>query len=302
MRRRAALAVLLTALLLTLVHAQGLLSPIPADLNGSHPLAWRLVNWWIALPPLMGGEQWWPFVGRFPGTLTNMGAGSGWAGAGRQGWTGAMQFDGVDDAIVISTSTDFDFLDQTFTVAFRFRSVNGTATTYFLSKKNSIGTAGWFVRLGSGAMRARLYNVNGSEAASRTTVANTTLGGGAWYSAVVVFTTDTVTEASNDVSIYINGVYDASARTTDAEGPYYPCPECPLTLGTLSDQVSGFLSGALDDIRFWKRGLSAAEAMAYHRSLPPTFDGLLAPPDLLQVMTTPTAPPAAPVKRRVTIQ
>ena len=281
-----------------LVGADGLRQPL--RLNPVHPLAQGLRHWWLAAPPFQAGPTWWPLVGQIPGTLTNMGADGGWAGTTRPGWTTAMTFDGVDDAVVLGTPSAFDFANTTFTLALRFRVASCTGSAYLVSKTENAVAGGWFLRLSAGFLRARIYS-SGGESAGRETVTNTALCNNTFYSAVVVFTTDTVTAANNTVLLYINGVAD-NTGTLGTDGlPYSPYTAAPLTLGRVAIGGVGTIAGSLNDVRLWSRGLSASEALAYHRALPPTFDGLLTSMDLSYFLT-PAAPPVPTVKRRISIQ
>jgi hypothetical protein len=257
-----------------------------ANLNVQHAtLSPRgLLGWWLVAPPLMGGGTWWNVLQRWPGTLTNMGAGSGWGPTNRPGWYGEMRFDGTDDGIFLGTDSTFDFPDQTFTVCAHFRSTSASQA-YLVAKRSTLGIGGWFVRLSPTVIAVRIEG-----GIDRTTV-GATYNNGLWHSFVVVMTTDTATGAGNAITIYADGVLDQAATTNS--GAYGGCPTCNLTFGIVHDGTQPML-GAMDNVRIYQRGLSAAEALAYHRDRPPDFGGLVLPESLALGLP--------PLKRRITIE
>src|SRR3990167_5559894 len=64
--------------------------------NWSHPLNRGLVSWWKVLPQRAGGLRLIDLCGKNHGTLVN---GTKWAGMGRLGGYGALNFDGVNDYV-----------------------------------------------------------------------------------------------------------------------------------------------------------------------------------------------------------
>jgi hypothetical protein len=57
--------------------------------NGRHPLNRGRVAWWLALPGLTGGRQWYDLLGRYPAALSNVPA-DAWRGTARPGGWGAV--------------------------------------------------------------------------------------------------------------------------------------------------------------------------------------------------------------------
>jgi concanavalin A-like lectin/glucanase superfamily protein len=246
-----------------------------ADLNLQHPiLAPRgLLGWWVVAPPLMGGGVWWNVLQRWPGTLTNMGAGSGWGPTTRPSWYGEMRFDGADDSIVLGTDATFDFVNTTFTVCAHFWSVNSATQGYIIGKRSTASLGGWFVRLDPDVLHARIEAPPADY--DRTSVG--TYNNGLWHSVVVIFTTDTATAGTNSITIYVDGVLEQGTLT--GSGLYGGgCPSCNLMFGAVEAGAS--LAGALDNVRIYQRALSAAEALAYHRDRPPDFGGVVLPAPL----------------------
>lgn len=283
----AALAVVV--LLPSLVWAQW------SRVNLSHPMAQGLIQWHLVTPLLSGGPDWYNLIGPRHGTLVNMGSNEGWQSLTYHAqWWGEMRFDGGDDGIFLPVDPAFNFNNQSFTVGMRFRSAN-TGSGYLISRHDAVDiSGGWFIRINSGPVLARLYGSSFETVAAQTA---TTVNDNVWRSAVVVFTTSTTVPANNTVVIYLNGISDSTITESPITTGYDSCSTCALTFGRLLDGT-GPLLGALDDVRIWNRALSATEAMAYHTSKPPGFDGLLLT-DTDRVLALPTTPT---VKRRVTIQ
>jgi hypothetical protein len=258
-------------------------------LNGAHPMQRGLMGWWLVEPTTAGGATWWNVLQRWPGTLTTMGAGTGWSPTSRAGWYGEMRFDGtVGQSISLGTDSTFDFPDQTFTVCANFRSTNA-GQGYIASKRSTGSIGGWAIRLNTGGVL--LVRVEGG--IDRPTVGTYT--NGLWHSVVAVITTDTAgAGAGNAITIYMDGVLEQDV--VQGSGPYGACPSCNFTFGNVQEGGNTLL-GALDNIRIYRRGLSATEALAYHRDKPPDFGGLVLPEPIALSL-----PPSAPLKRRITIE
>jgi Concanavalin A-like lectin/glucanases superfamily len=243
-----------------------------------------LVSWWRGVPGFTGGASMYDITPtRNNGTLTNMGftSTSGWTISTRPGGTGQVSFDGVDDYVLIGDLPMYDFPDSTFSVEVSFRA---TAQGYLVARRTAAsGGGGWFLRLDSpGILTARIVTASNTVAANNSTV-TATLTNGAWYHAIVVFTTNTISSSSNVVTIYLNGVVDQGTPTPPAD-VYTPCnggANCPVVFGVISDQGPGtWLTGSIDQVRIWNRPLSDGEIAALYAqwqrgdaslvSLPPT--------------------------------
>jgi hypothetical protein len=139
------------------------------------------------------------------------------------------------------------------------------ANRYLVAKRTTAG--GWFLRVNSdGTLEARITDASNTASAYRDTLQayNT----GVWTHVAVVYTTDTTTGTNNDVTLYVNGVVDQSARGSSFNAPYVTCA-CALAFGCTSDQA-GFVTGGLDDVRIWTRGLSQSEVtLLYRQGLQP---------------------------------
>jgi len=213
-------------------------------------------------------------------TLINMGAGSGWMPSTRPGSLGEIRFDGSNDyGTVANSASAFAFADQSFTVAFWFRTTSLATQQFLVAQQLTTSTqGGWLVRLEtSGLLHVRILDVNNSSLVRRSSV--TTLSVNTWYHVAVMFTTSTVAQASNEIGLYLNGVLNQSART-DGANPYTVCG-CPVIMGIQGDGVNSPLSGAIDDMRIWNRGLSAAEIFEVSQQTAPRYGGMVVEPSLV---------------------
>lgn len=225
-------------------------------INRTHPLAYQLLSLWRVLPGLDGGSQVYDPLAGNHGTLTNMGNGFGYQPTTRPGGAGELRFDGTASRVTIADLPIYDFLNQVFTMTLWVRTPSATSQ-YLLAKRLIPGPGGWFVRVNaSGTVTARLLDSNNLNAAERTSVV--TVADGAWHHVAVVFQTDTITAANNDLAIAIDG-QGTQGVLNGTGNPYNPCTGgCPLTLGSQSDG-DVFLLGALDDVRLYARGLLPLE-------------------------------------------
>lgn len=235
---------------------------LPAALNPDAPLNRDLVDWWLPLPERAGGLTLHSLASARHGTLANMTpstASIGWAPSARPGGGLETRYDGASTYVTMGVSSAHDFANQSFTLLLWCRA---TAAGYLVARRRGVSTGicgGYFLRLDSGGtFTARVVDENNTAAASRSTVGTGYLDG-VWRHVAVVFTTNTTTLASNDVTIYVNGLQEQGARTDNGANGY-AIPDQPLVLGTVSDLAAGnFVTGALGDVRLIRRGLTAAE-------------------------------------------
>ena len=259
----------------------------PLHINRAHPLAQGLVGWWLVAPPLAGGGTWYNLVAPQHATLLGVTSGFGVQPTAHQPWWGDVRLDGSSTYALTPTTTAYDFLDQTFTVAVWYRA---TTAGYLVNKR--FGTSGgWFLRLNAdGTLAARILAGGGLAVAERGTTSTTHLDN-TWRVATVVFHTDTVTIATNDLTIYINGILDQGTLFSNATDAAGACG-CGLAFGAQTSADAGsFVTGRLDDIRVWNRGLGLQEIQAVATQPAPSFGGLLVPLELSPVALVTTVTP-----------
>jgi len=295
MKRLGALLVSL-ALVTSLAWGQMASLPVPYTMNLDHPLLRGLVSWHVVLPHLRGGLVWYDLIRQHNFTLSGTwAAGSGFLPPSRAAWWGEVRMDGSNQGVFGGTDALWDFANTTFTVMLRFRTAATGTQQYLIAKRSGVQLGGWFLRIDSGTntMTARILGSTGNAAARST--ASTTNADGLWHSVLLVFTTDTVTAGNNAITIYRDGIPDQGTQTSTPD-TYTACTVCRLSVG-IPDDGTASLIGAVDSIRLWSRGLSAAEALAAHLQQPPTFGGMV------HVLPTVVGQPlAVAMPRRITTQ
>jgi len=183
----------------------------------------------------------------------NHGTASGgivWQTSGGQ-LTGAAEFNGSDSYIAVPDSPSLDNT-AAFTLSYWFYANSLGNNTGHVAKRvgpsdnNSYGT---FLGL-DGKLSV---DVNSSN--NRFT-SNTTFNSGAWYHIALVFN-GSLAEAER-AKLYVNGVLDKTAAETSTSVPNYASS---LYFGVLSPGGNIF-DGLIDEVRFHRRALSAAEVAA----------------------------------------
>jgi hypothetical protein len=176
--------------------------------------------------------------------------------------TAGVQFDGTSGYVDIGTSSTYNFSNTTFTIIGFFSSSNDDG---YVFAKRSISTdpGGYFFRVNAdGTGSARIVNANNSSSGQRNTV-SATLRDGNLHCIAVIFTTNTTTLASNDLSIYYDAVLDQDTRTDSGAVPYTPGSQ-KLVFGALSDgDSSGWLTGVVENFSVYGTALSAENITRY---------------------------------------
>lgn len=200
--------------------------------------------------------------GVYVGSLTASSLDPTWS-IGKYG--SALTFDGVDDVATLSNSTDLDFPNQKFSISLIYKA---TVAGYLIARRLNTTAGGglnggYFLRIDAGGtLTARLVDDGNLSAANRTSVGTQYLDGN-YHSVTVVYTTDTVTLANNDVTIYADGILDQGSRTDSGANPYKALASYTV-LGTTSDFGAGtFLTGTIEEVRIYNRELSYGEAISY---------------------------------------
>ena len=165
--------------------------------------------------------------------------------------TGAASFNGTDSYLAVP---DHASLDNTaaFTLSYWFRAESLGNNTGLVAKRvglNDNNSYGFFLGL-DGKLSV---DVNSSN--NRFT-SNTTFNSGTWYHVALVFD-GSLAEAQRS-KLYVNGVLDTTAAETSTSVPNY---NSSLHIGVLAPGGSVF-NGSIDEVRFHRRALSAAEVAA----------------------------------------
>lgn len=233
----------------------------PQLVNAGHPLTRGLVTWWLPVPGLAGGPVLWDLVGTSHGVFNGMGATTrGWRSTIRRGGFNSILFDGTNTAFVGSTNTNTKWNVGTgdFAVAAWVR-LNNTITfgTLFNLDDGTTGN-GIIMYTGSpnGGMRCWVANQ------VRNTTTTTT--DGKWHHFLA-------TRISGTVFQYVDGTPDGSFASAGS----VTANQHLRTGASFSGGGSLPLPGYSDDIRFYNRGLSAAEVQELYDNSLQGYPGLL---------------------------
>lgn len=211
---------------------------LPQPVNSRHPLNRGRVAWWLTVPGIYGGRQWFDLCGLHHATLTSMTTGEGWRASTRPGGFGAMLFNGTNGHYALISSIASP---AAFTMALWVNSSSIATSQVALCVGSSINLH--FIELVTSKIRG-YDNTNNIDGA-------TTLQSNTWYR--VIFTS---TGAVG--SVYLNGVLDG--QLTSAPGAV------AADEATIGNYRSGFATfpviGFLDDVCLWNRALSAVEIKA----------------------------------------
>ena len=164
---------------------------------------------------------------------------------------GAADFNGTDSYLTVPDSA---LLDSTaaFTLSYWFQ-VNAINGAGLVSKRTGITDNNAFTTFLQTDGRLNVdIDTNNNRFASSTVFAT-----GAWYHVALVF--DGTLAAASRAKLYVNGVLDVTATETSPTVPNYTSS---LKVGIVNVGTTAFLDGLVDDVRFYRRALPAAEVGA----------------------------------------
>lgn len=164
---------------------------------------------------------------------------------------GAAAFNGTDSYISVPDSPSLDNTNA-FTLSYWFnaKSFNGAGIVAKRVSFNDNNAYGTFLTA-DGKLNIDI-NSNNDRFTS-----NASFERGAWYHVALVF--DGTLTASQRAKLYINGTLDKTATETSTTIPHY---NSPFYVGTISAITTTLFDGLIDDVRFHRRALSAAEVMS----------------------------------------
>jgi len=176
------------------------------------------------------------------GTLVNMDPVASWVN-GKYGK--ALQFDGINDYVDISNSSDLNFQGN-YTVSFWMRTTS-TSRNMLVAKHISGYPNGWCFTINEPAAGPnKLTFFYGTDL---WVVANKIVNDGVWH-----FITGVVDYANSLLLLYIDGELDKSGSIT---GTFTPNTE-NIKFGSYS-QGGSYFNGLLDEVRIYNRSLTAEE-------------------------------------------
>ncbi len=248
--------------------------------NKNHLLNRGLIGWWLNAPPLQGGYTHFDLTGKHHGKLTNMDPATDWIHHARPGGFGALDFDGVNDAVTIPDHTDLNPSAITISLWTNLRSLSGYGN--FVEKDFN---SGYRVRIEPDG-KLRFLNNGGSNGLTTTgTIAIDT-----WV--FLAFTAD-----GFGFNAYIDGTLDRSGGA-----PYIQSAEVnDLHIGSGFQGGAPFelINGQIDDVRLYNRALSADEINEYYwrskQGYADLFNRVL--PAKTFLFATPPTPPTSQSER-----
>lgn len=232
---------------------------LPEPVNRQHPLNQGRVAWWLTLPELAGGKFFYDLMGLNPGTLTNMGSGSGWAGTTRPGGYGHLipNTAAYGSGLIKCGNAPSLALSNIKTASFWFRQTQ-TSNLFQLLRclaydNGSATTTDFVVGIqdnGSGAFSQTFSaQVGGTGGNAYSTPLNSIVVG-SWYRTIIVWNSSNVV-----TGIFLNGV---SKTLTNQGNQFSTSNYAGWVIGNRGQADRGF-AGDIDDISIWSRALSAVE-------------------------------------------
>jgi len=283
--RHVLLALLLVFLLPCVVHSQAGWLQTEGAFNHStpvlrdRPLAHGLVSWWRVLPLLDGVPRWYDLMSTNAATLTNMSTPgtSGWAPTQRRGGYGELRFDGTDDyADAGSPSSLTDVTRRTLLAWIKISSYGGGDLGRIVDKRFS---GGWtFVTNNFNVTAGLSFTQDFSTSGGNWGLANV-LSTDVWTHVGVVYDS---TGPGTTPTFYVNGLPFAPTTTMSTpSGTTSTDSASPLRFGGEDGSGARQFAGVMDDVRLYRRLLSAAEVAEIYRGSVGTDSDLLhrlAPP------------------------
>lgn len=230
--------------------------------NRSCQLNKGLAAWWKILPAYYGGHQWIDLLGLNPGTLTNMGAGSGWGGSPAPGGLGpSMRFDGVDDSVDLAKPvyllaggglTILASINLT-SIPSSFANIVSTYTSYPSQVQYT------FRIHNTGALACYLRTNADFEASGPTLTAKK------WCSVAVV-----LDDVAKTITLYLNAIPSTPLSYTGA-------PAITTAVMQIGNSVGASqpLNGLIDSVKIYSRALAPSDVAWEYR------DALAGCPDTL---------------------
>lgn len=240
-------------------------------INRLHPLNRGLVSWWMIIPGLTGGPTWIdladPSNGNH-GTLTNMDTATDWVPSNRLGGWGALDLDGTNDWVDVAQKDIVGAFPITLCGWMR---PNGTTRDYQIITISDKSFSAHYFQLGllSGTP-TWFYQPRSGEAGPETA----TLSGGAAPDLEWSFVCG-VSKSQSDHELFVNGI---SAATSSQDISNYPVSTDQTSIGVLYRNGSpdtNLAIAQIDDVRAYKRALSASEALSLYQLSRQGYPGML---------------------------
>ena len=210
--------------------------------NRGHPLNRGRLAWWLSVPWLYGGPNWFDLIGQDQGSFVGAAA---WRPTSRPGGLGQINFDGSTAGVLVGNVAPINQASSAITVAGWIFPATTVTNSPPIAKKDG----SYMLRLASTGKDAQFILFIGGASTTLTTSGNK-ITVGAWNRVVGTYN-------GSQLLIYINGISAVSLSYTGSVS----VATNPLGLG-YGPGKSEYLNGSLDDVSIWNRALSASEVRA----------------------------------------
>lgn len=201
------------------------------------------------------------------GTLTNfantsgqdVAAGSGWTSANRRWGAGALMFDGTDDYVNLSSTTNLAL--TTYTISGWFKTSDMSDYKTITSRNTSSTARNWWIAIWKQGDTAHpegslVFRTSSGGAAGIDLCSNTKVADGQWhhFAAIVNGTTS--------AQLYVDGILRASTSSIGL----VDTPSTNAIVGN-DPSVSGrYFKGVIDSLSIYSRALSASEILSNYNA------------------------------------
>jgi type II secretory pathway pseudopilin PulG len=186
------------------------------------------------------------------GSLTNMNGSTCWV-TGKV--DGGLEFDGVDDKVIILDQDIFDNTTELTISVWVYPEVMDGNPRAALSKRVTYGTNEAYAVF---FYTSNLLDVDIVSNDNRF-ASYTVFSANQWYHLVVVY--DGSRAINERVAVYVNSVIDRTAIESNSFIPNY---SSDLVIGMLSGNSSSYFKGIIDDVRIYNRALETSEIQALY--------------------------------------
>jgi len=168
----------------------------------------------------------------------------------------ALDFDGVDDEVILDTSlSNFGDVDYTLMAWIKLSGINSGNTYRVILRQGNHYPFGYGFRIGErvNPSSSKLFFFYGDDDSWEEYTSNTILGDGNWYHVAVTYIS-----SNNAVQLYLNGVAEGGKTLGDL-GNQREDSDSGLSIGESYANPGRRFKGIIDEVKIWNRALSAEE-------------------------------------------
>ena len=176
----------------------------------------------------------------------------------------ALTFDGAGDYVDIANQANFNFNQQSFTVAAWVKDVTGVG---IVASKGG-GSEGWCFVISDTGLEVLLKNSSGTNVVDYA-IGSQPFNDGNWHHVAAVIAFDTVTAGNNSVLLYVDGVPISGTNAGNGGPPALSSRTVKWAVRDANGTLQFFFPGKLDDARIYNSGLSASQVLTLYDAAPP---------------------------------